>query len=141
MKQESLFLSEKHKKVFRVLNYFELFLVFVSAVSGCVSISAFALLVNVIVGIANSPVGLKIFAITAGIKKYKTIIKKKTKKLDKIVLLGKVKLDTIKVLISKVLIVSYISHDNFFSVNSVSREYNEIKEEIKSPQDAVEYVI
>ena len=113
MKQESLFLSEKHKKVFSILNYFELFLVFVSAVSGCVSISAFALLVIVIVGIANSPVGLKIFAITAGIKKCKSIIKKNTKKLDKIVLLGKVKLDTIKVLISKVLIVSYINHDNF----------------------------
>ena len=35
--------------------------------------------------------GLKICAITAGIKKYKSIIKKKKKKYDKIVLLEKVK--------------------------------------------------
>ena len=42
------------------------------------------------------------------------IIKKKKKKHDKIVLLGKSKLNTIEVLISKVLIDSYISHDELF---------------------------
>ena len=47
------------------------------------------------VGIASSAVGLKVCAITAGIKKYKPIVKKKRKKHDKIVLLGKGKLDTI----------------------------------------------
>ena len=55
---------------------------------------------------------IKIFAITAGIKKYKSIIKKK-KNHDKIVLLEKDKLNTIEVLISKALIDSYISHDKF----------------------------
>ena len=34
-------MSEKHKKVSRALNYFEDFPSFASAVSGCVSISAF----------------------------------------------------------------------------------------------------
>ena len=37
-------MSEKHKKVCRVLNYFEHFLIFVSAISVCVSIFAFAAL-------------------------------------------------------------------------------------------------
>ena len=69
---------------------------------------------------------------TAGIKKYKSIIKKKKKKYDKIVLLGQDKLNAIEVLISKTLINSYISHDEFGSVNNVLREYNEIKEEIKT---------
>ena len=46
-------------------------------------------------------------------------------------LIGKDKLNTIKVLISKALINSYISHDKFVSVNNVLREYNEIKEKIK----------
>ena len=46
-------------------------------------------------------------------------------------LLGKDKLNTIEVLISKVLIDSHISHDEFFSVNNVVREYNEMKEEIE----------
>ena len=60
----------------------------------------------------SSAVVIKIFAITAGIKKYKSIIKKK-KNRDKIVLLEKDKLNTIEVLISKTLIDSYISHDKF----------------------------
>ena len=55
-------------------------------------------------------VGMKICAITAGIKKYKSIIKKKKKKYDKIALLGEDQLNAIKVLISKALVDSYISH-------------------------------
>ena len=47
-------------------------------------------------------------------------------------LLGKDKLNPTEVLISKVLIDSYISHDKFVSINDVSREYNEMKEEIKN---------
>ena len=82
------------------------------------------------VGITNSVVGIKVCAIAAGIKKYKLIIKKKKDKHDEIVL-RKIKLDTIEVLICKSLIESYISHQEFFSVNNVLREYYEVKEEIK----------
>ena len=46
-------------------------------------------------------------------------------------MLGKSKLDAIEVLISKSLIDSYISHDEFVSVNNILREYNEMKEGIK----------
>ena len=59
----------------------------------------------------------------------KSIIQKRKKKYDEIVLLGKNKLNTIEVLISKTLIDSYVSHDEFISVNNVLREYNERKEE------------
>ena len=75
--------------------------------------------------LTNSAVGLKIIA---GIKKYKSLAKKKKKKKqNKIVLLRKTKLDTIDVLISKSLIDSYISHDEFVSVTNVLKEYNEMK--------------
>ena len=63
------------------------------------------------------------------------------KKHDKIVLFGKDKLNTIEVLISKVLEASYISHEEFVFENNVLREYNEIKEEIKTPENSVEYTI
>ena len=53
--------------------------------------------------------GLKIRAITAEIKKYKLIIKKKKIKHDKIVLLAKSKLNSMEVLLSKVLMDSNIS--------------------------------
>ena len=77
--KDSELISTKHEEVCKALYYFEHFLVFVSAVSGCFSISAFASLVGVPVGIASSTVGLKICAITAGIKRYKPVIKKKRK--------------------------------------------------------------
>ena len=56
-------------------------------------------------------------------------------------LLGKGKSDTMEVLISKALIDSYTSHGGFVSVNNMLSEYNEMKEEIKIPQNAVKYTI
>ena len=47
-------------------------------------------------------------------------------------LLGKDKLNIIEFLISKTLIDLYISHDEFVSVNNILREYNGIKEEMKT---------
>ena len=102
-------------------------LILVSRVTGCVSISAYASLVCVPVGITGSTVGIKVCIITAGIEKYKSITKKKKKKHEKIVLLGIYKLNTIEVLISKALMDSYISNEECISVNYLLREYNEIE--------------
>ena len=82
-------MSKKHKKVCTTLNYIKHFLILGSTITGCVSISAFAFLVRIPIGIASSAIVLKICAITAAIKKYKSIIKKKKKKHDKTVLLPK----------------------------------------------------
>ena len=60
-------MSKKQKKVCTTLNYIALFLI----------------------GITNPAVGWKTCAITAGIKKYKSIIEKKKKIYDKVVLLAK----------------------------------------------------
>ena len=125
-------MSKKHKKVYRVLNYIEHLLILISTVTRCVWISTFASLVGFPIRITSSAIGLKICVITAGIKKYKSIIKKKKKKHDKIMLLEKSKLNRIEALISKALIDSVISHDEFASINNVLKEYNEMKEDIKS---------
>ena len=131
IKQNEL-MSRKHKKVCITLNYIEHFLILASTITGCISISAFVSLLGIPIGITNSAIGLKICAITVGIKKFKSIIKKKKKKHDKIVLLAKSKLNSIEVLISKALIDSVISHDEFVLINNVLKEYNEMKEEIKN---------
>ena len=89
-----------YKNVCKYLNYIERLLVIASTVTGFVSISAPASLVGIPGGIASSAVTIQIYVITAGIKKYKSIIKKKKKKHDKRVLLTKTKLNTIVVLIS-----------------------------------------
>ena len=64
-------ISKKHKKVYRVWNYIEHLLMLVSTVNGCVSITVFASLVVIPIGITSSAVGLKIVVITAGMKKDK----------------------------------------------------------------------
>ena len=104
-------MSKKHKKVCRVLNYTDHLLIAISTIIGCVSISAFASLVGIPIGITSSAIGLNICAITTRIKKYRSINKKKKKKHDKIVLLAKSKLNSMEVLISKSFIDSNVSHE------------------------------
>ena len=70
-------------KVCTTLNYIEYFCILATA-TGCTSISAFVFFTGIPVGITNSTLGLKVCSTTAGIKKYKQIIK-----YDKIVLLAK----------------------------------------------------
>ena len=84
-------MCEKYKKTYKYLNYVEHLLILASTITGCISIFAFASLICVPVAITSSAVGIKICPITVGIKKYKSVIKKKKKKHDRIVLRGKAK--------------------------------------------------
>ena len=84
-------MSRNHRKVCTTLNYIEHFLILVPAIAGCISISAFASLLSSVKGLKNC-------ALAAGIKKFKSIFKKKKKKHNKIVLLAKTKLNRIEVL-------------------------------------------
>ena len=62
------------------------------------------------------------FVLRLKIKNYKLIIKKKKKKLDTIVWLAKSKLNSIGVLVFKVLIDLVISHDEFTLINNVQKQ-------------------
>ena len=104
-KQNEL-MSRKYKKVCRTINYVEHFLILSSTVTGCISISASTSLLRIPIGITSSAIRFNIWAITAEIKKYKSITKKKKKKFDKIVLLAKSILNRIEVLTFKALIDS-----------------------------------
>ena len=72
-------MSKKHKKYCTTLNYIEHFLILASIITGCVSISDFASLADIPLEITSSAIELKICAITSGIKKYKSTIKKTEK--------------------------------------------------------------
>ena len=60
--------------------------------------------------------------------------KEKKKKFDKILLLGKYTLNKFEVPISKSLLDSDISHNEFTSVNNVLGEYNEMNKENKNSE-------
>ena len=121
-------MSKKHKKVRKVLNYIEHLLIVIFTITGCVFISAFASLVAISIGIMSSAIGVKIWIITVEVKKYKSINKKKMSKHDKIVLLAKSILNSIEVLLSKVLIDSDIGHDEFVLINNVLKEFYNMEE-------------
>ena len=93
-------MSIKHKKVCSTLNYIEEFPVLASATTGCISICASVSLLALPIGIASSAIRSKICAIVTGIQTYKSIIKKKKEKHNKILLVAKSRLNRIEILIS-----------------------------------------
>ena len=112
------------------MNDIDYSLIIISTITRCVSIFAFASLVGIPIWIASLKIGLKICVRTAGMKKYKSINKKK--KHDKIILIAKSKLNSIEVLISKALIDSSVYHDEFVLINYVLKEFYYVKEKIKN---------
>ena len=72
-------MTKNHKKVCTTLNYIENFLILGSTITGCISSFAFASLVGILTGNTSSATGLKICAITAGIKNYESMIEKREK--------------------------------------------------------------
>ena len=73
-------MTEKHKRVFKALYYFKLFLIFIPAASGCVSIFEFASLTGVPVGTTSFAIGLKIVQSLQKLKSTSEISRKKIKK-------------------------------------------------------------
>ena len=82
-------MNNQHKKACGVLNYTDHSHIVISTITGCVSISAFTSLVGISLGITSSTIRLNNCVITAGIKKYTSLIKKKRKNNSKIALLAK----------------------------------------------------
>ena len=70
-------MSKNHKKFCTILNYIEHILILASTTTGCISISDFASLIDIPIGVTSSAIALKICAIAAGVKKYTSMIKDK----------------------------------------------------------------
>ena len=51
------------------------------------------------------------------------------------------KVNKIEILISKALIGSYVNHNKSVLANNAFKKYNEMKEEINTPGNAVDYTI
>ena len=61
-------MRKKHKKVCRVFSNIYHLLIVISTITGCVSISAFASLFGIPIGVLSSVIGLKICAVTVRIR-------------------------------------------------------------------------
>ena len=121
-------MSKKHKNVSTTLTYIKLFLVLTSTITWIYFnfwLCFFSWYCYMNYKFSNWINNWRNY------KKYKSIIKEKKKKHDKIVLLAKSKLNSIEVLIFKALIDSVIIHDELVLINNVRKEYNDIQDEIK----------
>ena len=127
-KNQNKLINKKHKKSCKILNYINHLLIVISTITGCAYISVLASLVGIPIGISSFAVGLNICAITAGIKKYKSIVKKKKKKYNQTVLSAKSKLNSIEVLISKALTDSNTSktQDVVYLINRLKKEFHHL---------------
>ena len=104
-------MSKKYKTIFISQNYIEHCLISVSTVTGCIFVSFFASLIGIPIRITNSAIGLNICAITATI----ILMKEKETWWNSIVK----ELKRTKVLFSKTLIDSNMSHDKLILINDV----------------------
>ena len=80
---------------------------------------------------------LNVRFLTVGMRKYKSIIKKSKNKHDKTLSLEIFKLNSIKVLISKALIDSKISYDEFVLINESTERENQ--EDVKTKNGRIIY--
>ena len=85
IKQNKL-MSRKYRKLCTTLNYIENFSFSFYNYWMCLNFLLLLILLGISIGVTSSAIGLNIFAIAAGIEKYKSLIKKKKTKHDKIAL-------------------------------------------------------
>ena len=110
--QERKTTSKKLSKYIATFDYFDKTLIVLSATSVGVSIISFASVIGVPVGIASASFTL-VFSLTTGIiKKLLSITRNKKKKLNKILVFAKSKLNSIEALISQALIDSKLVMKN-----------------------------
>ena len=113
------------------LDYFDKSLNVLSILSGSISIASFASVIGAPAGIIGASCGLT-FSITSGfVKKFLKTIRNKKKKHSKIVMLARIKLNSIESKISKALMDNEISHEDFETIINEEKKYRELKERIR----------
>ena len=127
--------SKKLNKYVTIFDYIDKILIILSATTGGISIISFTTTIGAPVGIASASFTL-IFSITTGIvKKLLNITGKKKKKHDQILMLAKSKFNSIETLISQVLNVTEISHEEFITIFKEKDRYGKMKENMRDTNE------
>ena len=132
--------SKKLIKYVTVFDYIDKLLIALSETGGRVSIISFTSVVGAPVGIASASFTL-IFSLTTGrVKKLLSITRKKRKKHFKILIVAKIKLNSIETLISQALIGMEISHEEFIAIFKEKDKYEKVKENLRSENEKQEII-
>ena len=133
--------SKKLNKSVTVFGYIDKVLIVLSATSSGISITSLASIVRAPVGIVSASFTL-IFSLTTGIvKKLLNITRNKKKKHDKILMLAKIKLDSIETLISQPLNDMDTSYEEFVTILKEKDKYERMKDNLKGENEKATYKI
>ena len=123
---------KKLSKYTAPLDYADKTLIVFSATSGGISIISFINVTGIPAGVISATLTL-VFSLTTGIiKKVLKETRKKKKKLIKIIMLAKSKLNSIETLMSQALIDLDISHEEFKTIVDEKGKYDQRKESIRN---------
>ena len=128
-------MSKRLSKHTASLEYFDKFLIVLSATSGSIYIASFATVIRTPVEIASASLSLTFLLSTGLVKKLLKITRKKKKKHNKIAMLARSKLNSIEGKISEALINNEISHEDFMKIINEERNYREFKKRIRMTKD------
>ena len=124
--------SKKLSKYVTAFIYIHKIFIFFSATAGGVCIVANATVVGTPVGIASAGFTIAFSLATGIIKKLLGTTRNKKKKLDKIFILTKSKLNSIETLVSQALIDLEISHEVFITILKEKDKYQKMKENVRN---------
>ena len=129
---------KKLNKYLVSFDYLDKIFITLSASFGTLSIASQATVIGIPAGITGASLTL-IFTIGTGINKsLLKVTKKRKKKLNKIIALAKIKLNTIDILLSSALNDSKISYEDFTNIITEKNIYENIKENIKNTIEPTE---
>ena len=121
------------------LDYTDKTLIVLSATSGGISIISFINVTGIPAGVISATLTL-VFSLTTGIiKKVLKETRKKKKKLSKIIMLAKSKLNSIETLMSQALIDLDIRHEEFKTIVDEKGKYDQRKENIRNKKSEEDF--
>ena len=123
--KERELMSKRLSKYIASFDYFDKSLIVLSARSGSISIALFATVIGTPVGIVSASLSLAFSLSTGLVKKLLKTTRNNNKKLNKIVMLARSKLNSIESKISEALMNNQISHEDFSTTINEERNYRE----------------
>ena len=129
--KERELMSKRVSKYIASFDYFDNSLIVLSVTTGSISIASFATVIGPPVGILRASFSLA-FSVSTGItKKLLKKTRNKKKKLNRIVMLARTKLNSIESKIYKALMNNEIKHEDFMTIIDEEKKYRELKESIR----------
>ena len=124
-------MRKKLSKYIASFEYFDKSLIALSVTTGSISIASFANVIGAPVGIISASFSLACSIFTGIIKKLLETTRNKKKKHNKVLMLARIKLNSIESKISEALINNESSHEDFMTMINEEKKYRELNESIR----------